>query len=357
MNPVVRAVHVVDGVQRRVGPLALLIGVIKKFGDDRGGSLAALLAYYGFLSLFPLLLLLVTVVGMVSGGNPAAIHRVEHSALSQFPIVGQQLGANIHQLHQRGGVGVAIGIAGLLWGSQGTIQAGQYAMAEVWNVPNVERPGYLARLFRTLGMMGLLGVSLVASMGLAGVATIGNRAATDVAAAVVLSLVLNAGIYALAFRLLTPKQIDWRSLLPGAVAGGVGWTVLQYVGGALVDHTLRNTSQIYGFFAVVLGLLAWIYLGAQLTLYAAEVNVVRARHLWPRSLLQPPLTDADKRVLADITIQSKSRPEQEVRVGFDHSERTITGQDADPHAQPSSGAEDEASTPTSDRRTQVSAHP
>jgi uncharacterized BrkB/YihY/UPF0761 family membrane protein len=149
--------------------------------------------------------------------------------------------------------------------------------------------------------------------------TIGNNPFADVAGAVGLTLVLNAAIYVVAFRLLTPPQISWRWLVPGAVADGVGWTVLQYLGGALVDHTLRNTSQIYGFFAVVLGLLAWIYLGAQLSLYAAEINVVKARHLWPRSLVDPLLTDADKEVLRAIAVESTSRPEQEIAVGFERA--------------------------------------
>jgi hypothetical protein len=146
---------------------------------------------------------------------------------------------------------------------------------------------------------------------------VGNRPALQVVGAVVLSLILNAGIYLAAFRLLTPKQISWRPLVPGALIGGAGWTLLQYVGGALVEHSLRNSSQVYGFFAVVLGLLAWIFLGAQLTLYAAEINVVRARRLWPRSLVQPPLTAADEQVLTDVVVQAKSRPEQALEVGFE----------------------------------------
>jgi YihY family inner membrane protein len=300
--------------------MAFAFGVVKKFGDDRCGSLAALLTYYGFLSIFPLLLLLITVVGLVTGGSASATHRVETSALSQFPVVGQQLGSNIHELHQRSAVGLVIGIVGLIWGSQGAIQSGQYAMAEVWNIPNVDRPGYLSKLLRTLAMMGVLGVFLLASTALAGVATVGNRPAPQVAGAVALSLLLNIGIYLAAFRLLTPKQIDWRPLVPGALIGGVGWTLLQYLGGALVEHSLKNSSQVYGFFAVVLGLLAWIFLGAQLTLYAAEVNVVRARHLWPRSLIQPPLTAADEQVLTDVVVQARSRPEQTLEVGFETGE-------------------------------------
>ena len=70
----------------------------------------------------------------------------------------------------------------------------------------------------------------------------------------------------------------------GATASAIAWTALQSVGGTLVAHQLRHSSELYGFFAVVLGLIFWIYLSAQVVVYGAEINVVRARHLWPRSL-------------------------------------------------------------------------
>ena len=128
----------------------------------------------------------------------------------------------------------------------------------------------------------------------------------------------------MAFRILTPTQIPWRDMVPGALAGAVGWTVLQYIGGLLVEHALRNTSKEYGAFALVLGLIGFLYLAAEVTVFAAEMNVVRARHLWPRGLVQPPLTTADKVVLASIALEAKRRPEQYVATGFDAPRRTRT---------------------------------
>jgi YihY family inner membrane protein len=311
-----RAVARLDRWQRRSAPIGFLYGVVKKFGDDRGGSLAALLTYYGFLSLLPLLLLLITVLGLVAGGNPSLTHRIESSALAQFPIVGNQLGANIHALHHRSAVGLAVGIVGLVWGSQGAVQSGQFAMAEVWNVPAVDRPGFGARLGRTMATLGTVGAFLLVSTALVGALTTGSPTVPVEAIGAVVSILLNIGLFAMAFRLLTPTTVAWRPLMPGAVVGGFGWTALQYVGGALVEHTLKNSSQVYGFFAIVLGLLAWIYLGAQLTLYAAESNVVRTRRLWPRSL-QPPLTDADRRVLTDISMEAKRSEDQGLSMRFE----------------------------------------
>lgn len=315
MNRIEAAARRADRIQQRSLPIGLVVAVVRKFGDDRGGQLAAQLTYYGLLSIFPLLLLLVTVLGMVAGSNPAWAHRVESSALAQFPVVGAQLGGNIHALHRRGAVGIAVGVAGLVWGSQGAAQSAQFAMAEVWNIPNIARPGYWARLGRSLATTGAVGIFLVVSTVVAGRASFAGGGML-VVGAVAVSLAVNTALFATAYRILTPTEVPWRRLVPGAMVGGVGWTVLQFVGGALVDHTLRNASQVYGFFAVVLGLVAWLYLGAQLFVYAAEVNVVLARRLWPRSMVQPPLTTADREVLRSLALEEQRRPEQSLEVRF-----------------------------------------
>jgi len=142
MNPVERAVRRIDRAQQHFAPAAFVFGVVKKFGDDRAGSLAALIAYYGFLSFFPLLLLLVSILGIVAGGNRSFAASVEHSALSQFPVIGNQLSENIKALHRSSTAGLIVGLLGLVWGAQAAFQAGQYAMAEVWNVPGVVRPNF-----------------------------------------------------------------------------------------------------------------------------------------------------------------------------------------------------------------------
>ena len=321
MNVVEQLARRADKAQQGVRPVAFAVGVFKKFGDDRGGSLAALLTFYGFLSLFPLLLLLVTILGFFSGSEHSFVQRVENSAFSQFPVVGTKLSTNIHGLQGRSIFGLIVGILFVLWGSQGALQTAQYAQAEIWNIPGVNRPNFWARLGRTGLMMLVLGLFLLASTVLAGLVTIGHHGGWAVVGAVVVSLVVNVGLFVVAFRLLTPKQIPWSDMVPGAIVGAAGWTVLQYVGGVLVEHSLRNTSKEYGTFALVLGLISFLFLAAQVTLYAAELNVVRVRHLWPRSLVQPPLTAADKEVLSSIALEAKRRPEQYVSTGF-HAEES-----------------------------------
>jgi YihY family inner membrane protein len=325
MNVVERLARKADEAQQGVRPVAFAVGVFKKFGDDRGGSLAALLTFYGFLSLFPLLLLLVTILGFFSGSEHSFVQRVENSAFSQFPVVGTKLSTNIHGLQGRSIFGLIVGILFVLWGSQGALQTAQYAQAEIWNIPGVNRPNFWARLGRTGLMTLVLGLFLIASTVLAGLVTIGHHGGWAVVGAVVVSLVVNVGLFVVAFRLLTPKQIPWSDMVPGAIVGAVGWTALQYVGGVLVEHSLRNTSKEYGTFALVLGLISFLYLAAQVTLYAAELNVVRVRHLWPRGMVQPPLTAADKEVLSSIALEAKRRPEQYVSTGF-RSEQNTTGE-------------------------------
>lgn len=315
MNPFERVIRRIDGVQQANGPLALGFGVIKKFGDDRAGALAALIAFYGFLALFPLLLLLTTILGFAMDRNSELRQAVLDSALRDFPILGQQLGEAIHPL-QGSGLALVVGIVGLVWGGLGVTQVGQLAMAEVWNVPGVHRPPFVKRLLRGFGLLGVLFLGLVATTAVASISAL-SGGLPGRGAGMLLSVALNVGLFVMAFRVLTVKSVPTRTLLPGAVLGGIAWSVLQVAGAYLVAHQLRHASQVYGYFASVLGLLSWIFLGAQLTLYAAEVNVVWARRLWPRSILQPPLTDADKRAFDDIALQGERRPEQSVESTWD----------------------------------------
>ena len=319
MNPLERAVRHVDKYQQRHTPLAFVVAVVRKFGDDGGGTLATSLTYSAFVAVFPLLLLFVTILGFVLGSNQDAEDAVLRSALVEFPILGDQLVSSLRPL-RGSGVALAVGLAGLAWGGFGVTQTAQHAMAEVWNVPGVHRPSFVARMARGVIVLGIGGLGLVATSALASVSTFTGELTPARLAAGASAAVLNVLLFVAAFRITTVRTIATRQLLAGAALGGVAWTLLQALGGYLVSHQLRNASEVYGFFATVLGLLSWIFLGARVTLYAAEANVVLARRLWPRSLVQPPLTRADKRALADIARQEERRPEESVDVSFEAPE-------------------------------------
>jgi YihY family inner membrane protein len=316
VNPFERAVRALDRFQQRHAPLAYVVAVVRKFGDDQGGVLATSLAYNAFIAVFPLLLLFVTVLGFVLGQNQDAEDAVMRSALVEFPILGDQLVRSLQPL-RGSGVALAVSVAGLAWGGFGVTQAAQHAMAEVWNVPGVRRHGFVTRMGRGALVLVVGGLGLAATSALASVSTFTGDLTVRSVSAGAASLVLNVVLLLAVFRMTTVRAVPTRQLLAGAVVGGLAWTALQAIGGYLVGHQLRHASEIYGFFATVLGLMSWIFLGARVLLYAAEANVVLARRLWPRSLVQPPLTSADKRTLAAIARQEERRPEESVEVSFD----------------------------------------
>ncbi|HEY4451976.1 MAG TPA: YihY/virulence factor BrkB family protein [Solirubrobacteraceae bacterium] len=306
--------HALDRRQQQSRRLAFLAAVIKKFTDDQAGQLAALIAYYGFVSLFPLLLVLVTITGFVLQGNPAEQKAILDGALGQFPIVSDQL-----KLHSLTGssVALAIGVVGSLIAGMGITGATQTAFNRIWHVPFKDRPNFLVARLRGLGMLAILGTMSVISTTAAGFVGSSSHAAADVVGGIVIAFAFNLALFMTAFRLLTAVEVSWRDLLPGVVVAAVFWQMLQHLGGYYIDHELKHTGPLYGVFALVLGLLAWLYLGAQLTMFAAEVNVVRVRRLWPRSFFSDPLLDADRRAMTS-SAEVEERVEQEnVEVTFD----------------------------------------
>jgi membrane protein len=304
MDKVKRAARAVDTLQQRHAWLAVPVAVWKKFGDDQAGNLAALIAYYSFVAVFPLLLVLVTVLNIVLKNDPGLQHRLLNSALSQYPVIGQQLG-HISPLTQTG-LPLVVGLLGTFFGARGVAAAIQNALNTVWEIPIARRPGFPWSSLRSLGLMVVIGLGLVFTTFLStsasgGAARIlpGHWATAalvvSTVAALLVSLVVSIGVFWLAFRLGAAPEIGWRQLRLGAVLGGVIWQVLQYVGGYFISHQLAHASPIYGTFAVVIGLLAWLYLEAELTLYAVEINVVVAYRLWPRSVAPPPYTEQDRK--------------------------------------------------------------
>src|SRR6266700_2022759 len=263
MNPVERLVRRVDRWQQRHTASAFAFGVIKKYGDDNGGQLVASLSHAAFVSLFPLLLVLTTILGIVAADNQALRLDVVSAVADQFPVISHELTTNVHELHRASVVGLVVGLLATLWGSSGLAQSGMFAMAQVWNLPGPDRPGYFQRLGRAGLFLLVLGAAVVLTTLLTGFGTIGSS-----------SLVLTIVAEFL------------------AAAAGVGWTILEAAGTQLVNHYLHSDS-VYGIFAVVLSLVAWIYLVVEITIYAAEVNVVLARRLWHRSNVQTPITRAE----------------------------------------------------------------
>jgi YihY family inner membrane protein len=309
-----RLLRAADRFQQRHTVLGFPVGVAKKYGDDQAGKHAALLAYYGFLSLFPLLLVFVTLLAYALAHDRQLQQQVIDAAIAQFPVAGTQVSDSIKTI-QGSGIGLVVGILGTLWGGLGITQSAQDAMNAVWNVPRKDRPNYWWRLARGLGSLLLLAAAVFAATVLAQLGT-ANSGIAGRLLPFAGSLLLNLLLLTVLFQVLTGMPVPWRRLLPGAAVGAVGWSALQTAGVLIVNRQLEQANLIYGVFAVVIVLLSWMYLSAQLLLYAAEVNVVLARRLWPRSLLQPPLTGPDRRVLTALAETEERRPEQTVEVRF-----------------------------------------
>ena len=306
--------HDLDHRQQNAKGVRFLAAVLKKFGDDQAGQLAALISYYGFVSLFPLLLVFVTVLGFVLEGDPDLQKKIVDGTLGQFPVLSDSL-----QLHSLKGspAALVIGIIGALLAGLGIMSATQATMDRIWAVPFKERSKFLTSKLRGVAMFAVLGTLAVASIVAAGFVGAASHGTAAVVGGVLVAFVFNLILFGAAFKLLTSADPSWRELAPGVITAAVLWQLLQHLGGYYVDHTLKRTQPLYGFFAVVLGLLAWLYLGAQFTVFSAEINVVKARKLWPRSFFSTPLLDADRRALTD-TAEIEARVQQEnVEVSFD----------------------------------------
>jgi YihY family inner membrane protein len=323
MNPVERAARRVDAAQQRRTPLAFVVGVAKKYTDDNAGVMAAALAHSAFVSIFPLLLVFVTILGLIAAHSPhlrAAVARGKGAAFAgiahQFPIIGSQLTSNVHVLQRSSTIGLIVGLLFAIWGCTGLAQTGLFTMQQVWNLPGPARPGYFPRLGRCLLFLLVLGLGLVVTSGLTALGFFGPQPAWRTVLLGIVAAIANAVMFLLVFRVLTPKGVPTSNLVWGAVAGGVAWTVLELLGYFLVGHYLRNDRSAYGVFATVLGLVTWVYFLVQITVYAAEINVVLTRRLWPRSIVQPPLTEADRAVMAAQALQNQRREEQQVEVTY-----------------------------------------
>jgi membrane protein len=323
-----RLLAALDRFQRRHHWAGFPLAVIYKYSDDQGGYLAALITYYGFLSLFPLLLLLVTILGFALHGDAHLQAKLLTSALAQFPVFGTQLRQSVHS-RPGSGLGLVVGIAGTLYGCMGAAQATQNALNRVWAVPRNLRPNPFTSRLRSLGLIAVLGAGVLITTALTGLTTGAGAYGATIGTglrlgAIVLDTLVNIALFMLTFRLLTAREVPTRDLRLGAIAAGIGWQAVQLLGTYFASHELKGSSQAYGVFGLVLGLMAWIYLLSLVTVLAAEINVVGRRHLWPRALLTPftddvRLTTADKRSYTGYAESERHKGFETVDVGFEPS--------------------------------------
>lgn len=324
MNPVERVVRRFDEWQQRHSAIGYPIAVVKKFGDDEAGYLVSLLAYYSFAATFPLLLALTAIVGSVLRSHPKLQEHLLNSAFAEFPIVGGKIHEQLGVANFGNTFSLIIGILGSLYGARGFANALQKTLNTLWAVPRVHWPGFPNRYLRmvaTLLLLGLIvGVTGASSAAAGMAASWGFGGLPARAVSFVVGTALGTGFFLLLFRVAACGEVATRAMIPGAAISALGWQLLLTGAGVIVAHQLRHAQAVAGFFGVVLGLLAWLALQATVIVYAIEVDVVRVHRLWPRSIVQPPLTDADKAYYTGALRTEARRPEQQLDISYEPDE-------------------------------------
>ncbi|WP_239460066.1 YihY/virulence factor BrkB family protein [Nocardioides daejeonensis] len=318
----------VDRAQRRHPVLGLPLAVFYKFFDDQGNYLAAIITYYAFIAIFPLMLLASSILGFVLEGRPHLQEQLLDTALSQFPIVGDELGRPGGLKGSTGGV--ITGSLASLYGAMGLGQALQNAQNVAWYVPRNSRPNPILLRLRSIALLFGVGLSLAT---ISIVTTIASSTdllgqwTGDVRIAWLLrglNVLLIGTALTLLFRVATAKGHRVRQAAPGAFFVAVLWQVLQHFGAVFVTRVLVHTSEMTKTFGLVLGLVGLLYIGSVIAVLGIAMNVVLALRLYPRALLTPftdwvQLTEADQRAYRGMARAQRTKDFATVGVDFGQS--------------------------------------
>lgn len=304
----------VDDYQQRHRKTGVAFATLKKYSEDQSSSLAAMIAFWAFFSIFPLMLALVTILGYVLPAGTRT-NVLSHVA-SYLPLL------DTSTLHGLTGSWwpVLVGLATALWSGTSVTRTTEQAFNSVWEIKMVDRPGFADKLKHSLLALGTIGVGLVVSVAITGFVTgtasgIGLGWGSRVLGFAI-AIVLDVGLFVAAFRLLTSKDVSVRDVLPGAVLSGVVFFVLQEVSSYIIANRLHSAQSTYGNFATVIVMLWWFYLQAQVTLLGAQLNVVLKERLAPRSLFGGPETEADHRVLEAYAEEATFHESEEIDARF-----------------------------------------
>lgn len=279
-----RRLHWLDRLQRSRPFLGFPFSVAKKYGEDQGGYQAALLTYYGFLSIFPALLVTTTAVQWFLHNDSHLKQRVITSVTDFFPIVGGQLQQNVHGFSKTG-LPLLVGLLVLLYGLRGAADVFRHTVNTVWRVPVEDRSGFWPALGRSFSMITVGGVGFIGSAVTASYAASAGHHLIARALLILLSSVFIFVAFLVVIKIALNKDVKIRQIWVGAATLAFGSLILQNLGGYALAHELKNLNNLYGTFAVVLGLFFWLYLIAQLIVYSVEIDSVRGLKLWPRSFM------------------------------------------------------------------------
>lgn len=294
MNVFEKLMHRIDGYQRKHPRASFMYAVIKKYGDDQAGHQAALMAYYGFLSLFPLLLVLTTVANIFLSGHPELQNKVVNGTTEYLPMIGNSLEKNVHSV---GGTGIALafGILFTLYGARGVADIFRFMVNQLWEIPYVKRTGFPWSLLRSMRIIVVGGIGLLLAPLISGYAAAAGHGPLFWFSSLIITLVILFGIFLYLLYASLPHRHSFNDMWPSALMAAIGLVILQSLGSWLVTRQLKHLGDLYGTFAIVLGLFFWLYLQAQIIVYAIETGTVRALRLYPRALTAGHPTEADRK--------------------------------------------------------------
>lgn len=284
----------VDLFQQRHSLLGFIYAVQKKYDEDEAGYEGALITYYGFLSLFPLLFILLSLLQLSIFKTYHLRNEIISVINQRLPILGSELQANIHSKH-RAGIALVVSLLITLYGARSVANAFQHALDRFWLVPKAKRVAGVKGALQNLGIIVVGGVAIILATILSTFATSFGRSDPARAFSLIVSMLTIFGLVLMVFRFGASITPPIKKLLTGSLVAAVGLQVIQIFGSYLVLHELKKLSSLYGSFAIALGILFWIYIQVRIVLYAAEINTVRSFALWPRSFTGSYITPQDEK--------------------------------------------------------------
>jgi uncharacterized BrkB/YihY/UPF0761 family membrane protein len=311
-----RVIAWIDKLQRRRPILGFPLAVFKRNGEDHGGWLGSLISYYGFFSLYPLLVVFATVATWIFHDRPETLQRILEALWSRVPFASGTLSAEVdEQVKSLSGHSPTLVLSLLvtLWGGIGVVRVLQDAVNTIWGVPRFSRPGFFPKLGRGMMIIGLLGLGIVGTAIVAGITLAVDLPIVAAIAAALGNIAISTGIAIALYHIVIATSVRTADILPGALLTGVGSYLVTLLGGLYVKHLITRMTGVYGPFATTIGLLAYVSLMVQIFVLATEVNVVRMRTLWPRAMTSE-LGPADLRAI-ELTMRREALSDTEAFPG------------------------------------------
>ncbi|MCU1367282.1 MAG: hypothetical protein JWN39_2921, partial [Ilumatobacteraceae bacterium] len=268
---------VVQRLRERSSAVDFVFSGIDGFVRHRTGRHAALLAHYGFLSVFPLLAVMTTILGYVLESYASVRQRIVNSVFQNIPFIGEQIKRDPSKI--TGSIVVLVaGLATALWAGTKCFVAAQQAMNDIWEVPEIDRPKLARSRLRALLAIAVVGLAQLGSAIVTGIVGISGIAWISRILLVLAAVAINITVLIAAYRVLTARRLERDQLVPGAIGAGLAFSVLQVIGTTIVQRAITKASPIYGNYATVIALLTWLSLHAVVALLGVEANAALDRH-------------------------------------------------------------------------------